>query len=82
VLPVPRALGFPLERTASAGGKQRVPLLFLTGTKRERKLNIRLTEEGFMREWFVDAAAGFGLLVFIGSTFLLAEVVPAVLHTF
>jgi hypothetical protein len=35
-----------------------------------------------MREWFVDAAAGFGLLVFIGSTFLLAEAVPAVLHTF
>ena len=35
-----------------------------------------------MREWFMDAAAGFGLVVFIGSAFLLAEVAPAVLHTF
>jgi hypothetical protein len=35
-----------------------------------------------MREWVMDAAAGFGLLVFIGSTFLLVQVAPAVLHTF
>jgi hypothetical protein len=35
-----------------------------------------------MREWLMDAAAGFGLLVFIGSAFLLAEVAPGVLHTF
>jgi hypothetical protein len=35
-----------------------------------------------MREWFLDAAAGFGLLVFIGSAFLLSEIAPGVLHTF
>lgn len=35
-----------------------------------------------MREWFMDAAAGFGLMVFIGSAFLLTEIAPVVLHTF
>ena len=35
-----------------------------------------------MREWVMDAAAGFGLMVFIGSAFLLAQVAPVVLHTF
>jgi len=35
-----------------------------------------------MREWLMDAAAGFGLVVFIGSAFLLTEIAPAVLHTF
>jgi hypothetical protein len=35
-----------------------------------------------MREWIMDGAAGLGLLVFIASSFLLAEVAPAVLHTF
>ena len=35
-----------------------------------------------MREWFADAAAGFGLIVFVGSAFLLAEVAPVVLHSF
>lgn len=35
-----------------------------------------------MREWLMDAAAGFGLLVFIGSTFLWVQAAPAVLHTF
>ena len=35
-----------------------------------------------MREWLMDAAAGFGLVVFIGSAFFLADVAPAVLHTF
>ena len=35
-----------------------------------------------MREWVMDAVAGFGLVVFIGSTFLLVQVAPAVLHTF
>ena len=49
----------------------------------EHKLNIRLMDGGIsMREWFVDAAAAFGLVVFIGSAFLLAEVAPVVLHTF
>jgi hypothetical protein len=33
-----------------------------------------------MREWFMDAAAGFGLLVFIGSAFFLAQLAPVVLH--
>jgi hypothetical protein len=45
-------------------------------------MNVRHTKEGSMREWVMDAAAGFGLLVFIGSTFLLVQVAPAVLHTF
>ena len=35
-----------------------------------------------MRDWFEDAAAGFGLVVFVGSTFFLAQVAPAVLHIF
>ena len=35
-----------------------------------------------MQEWFMDAATGFGLVVFIGSAFLLAQVAPLVLHTF
>ena len=35
-----------------------------------------------MREWLMDAAAGFGLLVFIGSSFLVVQVAPAVLHIF
>jgi hypothetical protein len=45
-------------------------------------MNFPATEEGSMQEWFMDAAAGFGLVVFIGSAFLLAQVAPAVLHTF
>ena len=39
-------------------------------------------QEGSMQEWFMDAAAGFGLVIFIGSAFLLAQVAPVVLHTF
>ena len=35
-----------------------------------------------MQEWFMDAAAGLGLVVFIGSAFLLMQVAPLVLHTF
>jgi len=35
-----------------------------------------------MREWLIDAAAGLGLMVFIGSAFLVAEAAPMVLHTF
>lgn len=35
-----------------------------------------------MRDWVMDAAAGLGLVMFIGSAFVLAEVAPAVLHTF
>lgn len=35
-----------------------------------------------MLEWVMDAAAGLGLMVFIGSAFLVAQVAPVVLHTF
>lgn len=35
-----------------------------------------------MLEWITDAAAGFGLMIFVGSAFLLAQVAPVVLHTF
>src|SRR5579862_15935 len=55
----------------------------LDSTKREHRMNFSATgQEGPMREWLMDAAAGFGLVVFIGSAFLLTEIAPAVLHTF
>ena len=49
-------------------------LFVLDSTNKEHKMNDSGQPEGeLMVEWLMDAAAGFGLVVFIGSVFLLAR---------
>jgi hypothetical protein len=56
-----------------------VPPLFLTGAKQELKENITAQGRFYMAAWLADAGAGIGLVIFIGSAFVLAGAVPALL---